>query len=131
MYLRFATHRIDPNAQQPQGVFQRAYALLEGDELHGEDARGLRVALEYFESDMAVPWIRQPRAVFWFKAECALCTHHAWVLATFLNLSGVPVHPVRTLKPGHIVYEDDCQIAAVPYRDTFERRSRRKARIRS
>ena len=128
MYLRFATFRTDPDALRPQGVFQRTYALLDGGELHPEEVRILRAALGYFEHDMAVPRVHQPRAVFWFKAECAMCTHHGWLLANALKASGVPVVPLRTVKPGLVVYEDDCQIAAVPYRDTFRSPARRGPR---
>jgi hypothetical protein len=28
---------------------------------------------------------------------------------------------VRTRRPGFVVYEDDVQVAAVPFRDTFAR----------
>jgi hypothetical protein len=28
---------------------------------------------------------------------------------------------VRTQRPGFVVYEDEIQVAAVPFRDTFER----------
>ena len=124
MYLRFATFRIDPDAHRPQGVFLRAYALLRSDELQLEERRRLREALTYFENDLDVPSLLERRAVFWFKAECTRCTHHAWGLANALKASGVPVLPVRTVKPGLVVYEDACQIAAVPFRDTFRSRAR-------
>ena len=130
MYLRFATFRIDPDAHRPQGVFQRAYALLAADELHLEERRRLLRALRYFEHDLPLPYLWEQRAVFWFKAECARCTHHAWDLANALKASGVPVMPVRTLKPGLVVYEDACQIAAIPFRDTFRSRSHPPRRAR-
>lgn len=28
---------------------------------------------------------------------------------------------VRTMRPGFVLYEDDLQVAAVPFRDTFEK----------
>lgn len=124
MYLRFATFRIDPDACRPQGVFVRTYALLATDALRAEERRRLREALAYFEHDLAVPTVWESRAVFWFKAECARCTHQAWALVNALKAVGVPVVPVRTKKPGLVVYEDDCQVAAVPYRDTFRARCR-------
>ena len=123
MYLRFATFRIDPDAHRPQGVFLRAYALLGSNELQAEERRRLREALTYFENDLTVPCVGERRAVFWFKAECARCTHHAWGLANALKASGVPVLPVRTVKPGLVVYEDACQVAAIPFRDTFRSRT--------
>jgi hypothetical protein len=33
----------------------------------------------------------------------------------------VPTVALRTRKPGRIVYEDDFQVAAIPFRDTFAR----------
>jgi len=33
----------------------------------------------------------------------------------------VPTFVVRTKRPGFVVYQDDIQVAAVPFRDTFRR----------
>ena len=130
MYLRFATFRIDPDAHRPQGIFLRAYVLLASDGLYTRERRRLRESLTYFEHDLDVPRVWERRAVFWFKAECALCTHHAWALVNALKASGVPVQPVRTTNPGLVIYEDGCQIAAIPYRDTFRSRSHPPCRAR-
>jgi hypothetical protein len=38
-----------------------------------------------------------------------------------LRRNGVFTFRVRTARPGFILYEDAVQVAAVPFRDTFER----------
>ena len=122
MYLRFATFRIDPDAQREQGIFQASYDLIDGGDLHPAESTSLKGALEYFERDLAVPSVYEPRAVFWFKCQCRTCTRHGWLLARALEMAGLHVVPVLTRKPGLVVYEDGCQIAADPFRDTFEAR---------
>ena len=119
MYLRFATFRIDPHARQEQGIFQASYDLIDGGELHPTEIHRLRVALRYFVLDLEVPEDVDPSAVFWFKCSCRACTRHGWLLANALEATGLHVVPILTRKPGLIVYEDKCQVAAVPFRDTF------------
>lgn len=119
MYLRFATFRIDPDAQREQGIFQASYDLIQGGELHPAEIERLHSALAYFNEDLDVPDVEEPRAVFWFKCACRGCTRHGWLLADALEAAGLHVVPVLTRKPGLVVYEDGCQVAAIPYRDTF------------
>ena len=38
-------------------------------------------------------------------------------LARILTEKGVPVEEVRTQKPGDVVYEDEHQVAAIPFRN--------------
>ena len=39
-------------------------------------------------------------------------------IAGLLGSVGVPVQELRTTRPGYILYEDDFQIVALPFRDT-------------
>jgi hypothetical protein len=42
-------------------------------------------------------------------------------LASPLHHKGITVEELRTTKPGYVVYEDDFQIAAMPFNnETFE-----------
>jgi hypothetical protein len=38
--------------------------------------------------------------------------------AGLLDGAGVPVLELRTTRPGYILYEDDFQVVALPFRDT-------------
>jgi len=56
-------------------------------------------------------------AICWFKD-----TAHGYIdrmrrLAALLDASGVHTRMITTRRPGCIVYEDEHQVAAVPFRD--------------
>jgi hypothetical protein len=59
------------------------------------------------------------RAVCWFRAEAREAISRMWRLVDLVEGEGVPVRVYRTRRPGVVVYADDLQIAAVPWRDTF------------
>ncbi len=41
-------------------------------------------------------------------------------LVGLLEHKGIPVTELRTDKPGYILYEDECQVVAMPFeRETF------------
>ena len=46
-----------------------------------------------------------------------------WTFVHLTERHGVPVSIYRTRRPGIVVYSDDYQIAAVPWRDTFAERA--------
>ncbi len=45
-----------------------------------------------------------------------------WRLVCLVEHEGIPVRVYRTRRPGIVVYSDNLQVAAVPWRDTFDRR---------
>jgi hypothetical protein len=59
-------------------------------------------------------------AISWLKISA---TEHVRMMrdpARILTEKGVPVEEVRTGKPGYVVYEDEHQVAAVPFHtETF------------
>ena len=77
--------------------------------------------LLWFERNLSLPDRSKlhRRAIFWFKAHAAKVVRRAWDLALALNEHGPPAEIFKTRRPGYIVYEDDQQIAAIPFRDTF------------
>jgi hypothetical protein len=39
-------------------------------------------------------------------------------LVAVLENHGVPVHILKTTRPGYVVYEDEFQVVSEPFRDT-------------
>ena len=66
------------------------------------------------------------RAIFWFKADAGEVASRVWELAKIVTRRGVGAEIVKTSRPGYIVYEDNLQVAAIPFRDTFRGGSKRR-----
>lgn len=121
LYLRLALTEPDEESFQGRGVFTSAYELLNSGELSPEDSAFLKTLIVWFEQNLPLPDRSrlESRAIFWFKVGAGETADRAWELARFLKRHGPRVELLRTRRPGRIVYEDDAQIAAVPFRDTF------------
>ena len=66
--------------------------------------------------------VRGGRALCWFRPEAREAISRAWQMAKLgRGRAGIPVRVYRKARPGTVVYEDDFQVAAVPWRMTFVR----------
>jgi hypothetical protein len=121
MYFRVATIEKDSQSHQNAGVFQRAYDLYYGGELGPDEECHLLSLLLWFERNLTLPDRSKlhRRAIFWFKADAGKVARRVWDLALALKEHGPPTEILNTRRPGYIVYEDDQQLAAIPFRDTI------------
>ena len=121
MLVRFIIQRRDMHSLQRMGVFQVAYELVHSDEISMEWLCHLELSLWWFERHLTIPERSKldRRAVFWFKTDAQECIRQVWRLTRWLRLCAVHVEIVRTVRPGYVVYQDDFQVAAIPFRDTF------------
>lgn len=128
MYLRLALDERDGVSQQGGGVFSIAYELLRGGELAREDSARLKELLVWFEKSLPLPDRARlgPRAIFWFKAGAGEAARRVWQLAELVGRHGAAVEVHKTKRPGRLVYEDDLQVGAIPFRDTFQARLKRQ-----
>ena len=109
-------------------MFHVAYDLLADADLTSHEARSLKDALSWFEKNLPVPDRSrlQPRAIFWFKGDAKESARKVWELTELLGDQGRRVEMIRTSRPGALVYEDTYQVAAIPFRDTFQARTERR-----
>ena len=128
MYVRFVVAERDESSQQLKGVFTALYDLEERGELAAHEAEWFRTAERWFNRHLRRPrrlaWSSRPnapeRAISWLKLSAAEHVSRLRELVTLLEHKDVPVQEFRTEKPGYIVYEDDHQVAAIPFgRETF------------
>lgn len=121
MYLRLVTTLRDADSHQNQGVFQLAYDLYENGDLGPDEVRSLKSVLLWFERNLPTPDRSRldTRAIFWFKADAVEAARRVWELAEVVKRHGLAAEVVKTTRPGYLVYEDDYQVAAIPFRDTF------------
>jgi len=126
--VRLAVSTVDPDSQQPMGIFQAAYRLRRYTCLDAARKQDIDRELTWFQEHLATPqrfvhtrskgyYRRPPVAVSWFRAGATEHLRRAEVLGGALAACGLPVQRLRTQHPGYVVYEDDHQVVAVPFRD--------------
>ena len=57
-----------------------------------------------------------PRAICWYKDSATEHVRRMWALARVLRTHGVAIKMLKTSRPGYIVYEDEFQVCAEPFR---------------
>jgi hypothetical protein len=126
MYLRFVVADRDPTSQQPRGVFQALYRLQRAGELAQHEAAWFAETEEWFSRHLKRPsrlaGSSRPnapaRAISWIKASAIEHVSRMRDLAALLEHKGVPVEELRTTRPGYVVYEDEYQVATIPFAET-------------
>lgn len=126
MYLRFVVAERDPDSQQPRGVFQALYRLHRAGELAAHEAAWFAEAEAWFNQHLKRPsrlaGSSRPnapdRAISWIKASAIEHVSRMRSLAALLEHKGIPVDELRTARPGYVVYEDDYQVATIPFAET-------------
>ena len=127
MYLRFVCSRVDEDSHRRLGVFQAAFHLLESDVvIEGEDRAAVRRVLDWFNENLVKPERLSrsrkvnaaPKAISWYRETAHDYIRRMHDLCALLDKYGIATHLIRCDRPGMIVFEDDHQIAAVPFRDT-------------
>ena len=125
-YLRFVIPGKDEDSGKRQGLIQTAVALREMGRLTLHEQDQVKGILDWFNKNLEVPRrLSKSRkqdakavAISWFR-DTAI-THIAKMreLASLLEAHGIKTEMIRTERPGYIVYEDEHQVTALPFRDT-------------
>jgi hypothetical protein len=127
MFIRFTVPFPDDDSGCALGIFQAVFRASEEGRLHSLQAAWLREEMDWFNQNLRAPRELSTRAVFWFRAHAGEPVTRIWSFVHVLERVGVPVHVYRTRRPGTIVYQDDYQIAAIPWRDTFDNKAPSRA----
>jgi len=114
-YRRFAVRGIDHDSQHHRGLFCAAGELQRSDTLWRDDAERLRRALNWFDTNLLVPRGIPSRAIFWFKHDADDCHRRTYEIVRLLRENGYTVWAFESARPGRVVYEDERQIAVVPF----------------
>lgn len=126
MFLRFVTSYRDPDSHRAQGPFVAAYALRDRGELDEHERAWFQEVVGWFDRHLKGPrggvWRVRSQAerdlvIFWFKAGAHEHVQRMRDVCTMLGHHGVPTRLIRSASPGRIVYEDEHQVGAIPFRD--------------
>jgi hypothetical protein len=128
MYLRFVVAERHERSDRQTGIFSALYALERRGQLDAAEMAWFREAESWLDANMPRPdrfaWSARPnapeRALSWLKASANRHVSRMRELAALLEHKGIAVTELRTEKPGYIVYEDECQVVAMPFEgETF------------
>lgn len=126
MYIRFVTAELNAQSGEPTGIFTALYALERRGALTSDELSWFREVEAWFNSHLNRPgrlaWSRRPhapeRAVTWLKASAREHVSRMRGLVSLLQHKDIRVEELRTERPGYILYEDDHQVAAIPFAET-------------
>lgn len=119
-YVRFVIGRKDDNSHVEQGIFQAAGQALEWHDIRGSDAAELKELQAWFSENLEKPTSfgrdRLRLGIWWFKTGSTQHISRIWEMVRILERNGIYVKKIRTDKPGYVIYEDEWQLVAKPFR---------------
>ncbi len=119
-YIRFVVGHKDEDSHVEQGVFQAASRALENQSITGSDADELHTLRHWFNENLEKPTSfgrgSLGLGICWFKLAAAEHINQLWQMVRILERHGIYVRKIKTDKPGYVVYEDEWQLVAEPFR---------------
>lgn len=125
MYVRFVVLRRDEDSLVELGLFQAAFELREAAKLDTAQESRLEEVMSWFRQHLKRP-IRLSRsrhlrphnnAISWFRDTAEEHIARMREIEAILLEHGVHTKMITTDRPGYLVYEDDDQATAVPFRE--------------
>jgi hypothetical protein len=110
-----------------EGVFGAAYELRDGTVIAASDRSSLEDLLAWFRANLAVPprfnrskskgyYRKRGTGISWLKPTADEHIAKMLALITILEKNGYQVFQITTDRPGYVVFEDDHQVVAEPFR---------------
>jgi len=126
MYVRFITHTHDEDSGRRQGLFQAMAELRKNRDFPEHDAQIYNEIYDWFRHNLSTPntFTRSARphaknvAISWFKDTASEHISKMRAAAQILQAHGVIVEVLYVERPGYIVYEDEFQVTAEPFKET-------------
>jgi hypothetical protein len=124
MFIRFVTANVIRQLRVEAGVFTVAYAVARESFVPEHERSRLAELLAWFDSNLRVPKRLtrsrrscDHRAICWFKPSAKEHISQMRELVWILENNLVFIRMIRARHPGYVVYEDEAQVAAEPFRD--------------
>jgi len=119
-FIRFVIGSKDDESHVERGVFQAVAQALEWKDITGSDAEQLNELEEWFNKNLKKPSSfgrdKLRLGICWFKTDATEHISRIWEMVQILERNGIYVKKIRTDKPGYVIYEDDWQLVAEPFR---------------
>jgi hypothetical protein len=119
-YVRFVVAHKDEDSHVEQGIFQVAARALEWHIITGTDADELNELRAWFNENLEKPGSfgrgKLSLGICWFRTDSAEHISRIYEMVRVLERNGISVKKIKTDKPGCVVYEDESQLVAEPFR---------------
>jgi len=119
-YIRFVVGAKDEDSHVERGIFHATGLAVEWKEIIGTDADELKELQRWFSDNLAKPNSfgrdRLRLGICWFKTGATEHISRIWEMVGILERNGIYIRKIRTDKPGYVVYEDQWQLVAEPFR---------------
>jgi hypothetical protein len=119
-FVRFVVDRKDEDSHVEQGIFQAAASALEWQRIKGPDADKLNELRAWFSENLEKPNSfgrgKLSLGICWFKTGSPEHLSRIYEMVHVLERNGICVKKIKTDKPGYVVYEDEWQLVAEPFR---------------
>jgi hypothetical protein len=127
MLLRFVLQRSHPDTAVEEGVFGAAYELRDGTLISVSDRGSLEGLLGWFDANLGKPqrlnstksrgyYRRRTAGISWLKPTASEHIAKMRALIAILEKNDYQVSQITTNRPGYVVFEDEHQVVAEPFR---------------
>ena len=130
MYIRFIVKYLNKQTKkQETGIFRAADYVKDFSEITQTEKENLQELIEWFDNNLPVPeFYDDPtkrridqHTYFWFKDTATEFLSAMNKLMAVLEKNGIKVERLVAEKiPGKLVFEDECQIAVIPFEDILK-----------
>jgi hypothetical protein len=119
-YVRFVISCKDEDSHVEQGIFQAAAQALEWQTITGPDADELNKLRGWFSENLEKPTSfgrgKLRLGICWFKTNSTEHISRIGEMVHILERNSIGVKKIRTDRPGYVIYEDEWQLVAEPFR---------------
>ena len=124
MFIRFIVAKRHADTHEPMGIFEAVDLLPRVGLVPDWHERRLAELMDWFRAHLPFPGrvarSARPnathRALSWFKASATEHIAQARELAAVLEANDIRTEMLTADRPGYIVYEDEFQVLAEPFR---------------
>jgi hypothetical protein len=120
-YIRFMVDLKDADSNVGRGIFQAAALAVEWRNINGADAGELGEIQNWFGKNLNRPASfgrdKLRLGICWFKTGATEHIARIWEMVRILERNGIYVKKIITDRPGYVVYEDEWQLVAEPFRE--------------
>ena len=128
MYIRFVINETDSESSKKQGLFMAMGDLRDSNVMYDYEITQASDIYNWFKENLKVPYVQssessyysKPQAISWFKDSATEHISKMREYAQIFEAHDVHVIQITTERPGKVVYEDEYQVAAIPFSDTFD-----------
>jgi hypothetical protein len=119
-YVRFVVDFKDEDSHVEQGIFQAIWRAIEWGHITGKDAEELIKLRSWFNENLERPDSfgrgRHSLGICWFKVEATEHISQVYAMVRVMERNRIYIKKIKTDKPGYVIYEDDWQLVAEPFR---------------